>query len=69
MFIVLIIVGVLAASYIVGWGLEVLWKRLRKTQELTTPKSSCFAWSKAVACYQNTTDLIECRSTLNYCFI
>ena len=29
MFIVLIIVGALAASYIVGWGLEVLWKRLR----------------------------------------
>ncbi|SVD21116.1 uncharacterized protein METZ01_LOCUS373970 [marine metagenome] len=43
MYIVLIIVGVLAASYVVGWGLEVLWMRLRKTQELTTPKSSCFA--------------------------
>ena len=33
MFIVLIIVGVLAASYIVGWGLEVLWKRLRRAKE------------------------------------
>ena len=33
MFIILIIVGVLAASYVVGWGVEVLWKRLRKTKE------------------------------------
>jgi len=33
MFIVLIIVGVLAASYVVGWGVEVLWSRLRKTKK------------------------------------
>ena len=33
MFIALIIVGGLAASYVVGWGLEVLWKRLRKIKE------------------------------------
>ena len=33
MFIVLIIVGVLAASYVVGWGLEVLWKTLRKPKK------------------------------------
>ena len=30
MFIILIIVGVLAASYVVGWGVEVLWKRIGK---------------------------------------
>ena len=33
MFIALIIVGVLATSYVVGWGLEVLWKGLRKTKK------------------------------------
>ncbi len=35
MFIVLIIVGVLAVSFVVGWGVEVLWKRRRKIKERT----------------------------------